>query len=56
MKQEGLPKWMFDIKNFAKEFKNTIRWMLGNTYARDLKNDLQYLKITKTNLAETLIH
>jgi len=37
----------FDINKFAGEFKNTIGWMLRDSYAQEIKKDLQLFKNNK---------
>ncbi len=41
---------IFNIKTFAKKFKETVKWMLENNYAEKIKNDLQNFKENKTHL------
>lgn len=40
----------FNVNKFAKEFKNTIEWMLKNTYAQKLNEDLRFFKNNKKEL------
>ncbi|MEO0114819.1 MAG: hypothetical protein ABIK93_05035 [candidate division WOR-3 bacterium] len=40
----------FDIKKFAKGFKDTINWMLENEHAQKIKDDLKNFKENKTIL------
>lgn len=40
----------FDVNKFAKEFKNTIEWMLKNTHAQKLKEDLRSFYNNKEEL------
>jgi len=40
----------FDINMFTDEFKNTIAWMLGNTHAQEIKNDLKNFEDNKNIL------
>jgi hypothetical protein len=41
----------FDISKFAKEFKNTIDWMLKDKHSKEIKDDLQLFKNNKSELS-----
>jgi hypothetical protein len=40
----------FEIDKFANGFKNTIDWMLKDTHAQEIKEDLQYFNDNKNKL------
>jgi hypothetical protein len=43
----------YDIDRFAKEFENVIDWMLTDSYARVLKDDLQLFNDNKSELGKS---